>query len=151
MMTTQGRLISSTLFNFIFDNMVRNWLAPMVEDQLVAQEGLGLAVGRCLGLFYADSSVVGSRDKEWLQGALNGFIGLFFPYGLAVNVANPKAMTCHLGNGGKVVTKTGSTLQERCMLYKAAVQSVFLYGSERWVVTGDILRVLEGFHHRVAI
>ena len=45
---TQGGLILPTLFNFIFDNMVRNWLSLSVEDQLVAQEGLLLVVSRCL-------------------------------------------------------------------------------------------------------
>ena len=27
---------------------------------------------------------------------------------------------------------------------------VLLYGCESWVVTGAIMKVLEGFHHRVA-
>ena len=48
--TTQGGLILPTLFNQIVDNMVQRWLAMMVEDQRVSQEGLGLAVGICLGL-----------------------------------------------------------------------------------------------------
>ena len=60
--TTQGGPISSALFYFIVNNMVRNWLDLTVEDQLVAQEGLGLLVGRCLGLFYMDDGVTGSRD-----------------------------------------------------------------------------------------
>jgi hypothetical protein len=36
------------------------------------------------------------------------------------------------------------------MFYKAVVQSVLLYGCETWVITSQVLRVLEGFHHRVA-
>ena len=36
------------------------------------------------------------------------------------------------------------------MFYKAVVQSVLLYGSESWVVAPAVLKVLEGFHHRVA-
>ena len=52
--TTKDILIFPTLFNFIVTNVVRNWLAMMVEDQLVAQEGLGLSAGRCMGLLYAD-------------------------------------------------------------------------------------------------
>ena len=35
-------------------------------------------------------------------------------------------------------------------IYKAVVQTVLLYGSENWVVTGVTLTVLEGFHRRVA-
>ena len=38
--TTQGGLISPTLFDFIVDNVVCNWLTLMVEDQLVMHEGL---------------------------------------------------------------------------------------------------------------
>ena len=67
----------------------------MVEDQLLAQEGL--AVGRCLGLFYSDDGVVVSWDMEWLQVELNVLIGLFHRYGLVVNVAKYKTMTCHPG------------------------------------------------------
>ena len=54
-----------------------NLLALTVEDHLVTQEGLVLAVGRCLGLFYVDDGVVGLRDTERHQGALNVLIGLF--------------------------------------------------------------------------
>ena len=75
--TTQGGLISPTLFNLIVENLVSNWLAVTVEDQLVTHEGLGPAVGRCLGLLYAYDGVVGSEDTEWLQGAPNVIINLF--------------------------------------------------------------------------
>ena len=33
-------------------------------------------------------------------------------------------------------------------MYKAVTQSVLLYISESWVVTGEILKVLKAFHHR---
>ena len=36
------------------------------------------------------------------------------------------------------------------MFYKAVVQTVLLYGLESWVITPAILKLLEGFHHRVA-
>ena len=51
---------------------------------------------------------------------------------------------------GKVVSKTGATVQVWGILYKSDVQSVLLYVSESWVVTGEILKVIEGFHHLVA-
>ena len=35
----------------------------------------------------------------------------------------------------------------RGVMYKEVEQSVLIYGSESWVVTGDILKVLEGIHH----
>ena len=36
------------------------------------------------------------------------------------------------------------------MMYKAVDQSVILYVSGSWVVTGAMLNVLEVFHHRVS-
>ena len=35
-------------------------------------------------------------------------------------------------------------------MHKAVAQSVLLYGSGSWVVTGDMLKVLEGFHNWAA-
>ena len=35
-------------------------------------------------------------------------------------------------------------------MYNSVAQSVLLYGSEIWVVMGEMLKVLEGFHHRAA-
>ena len=51
------------------------------------------------------------------------------------------------------MTKTWETvrLQARVVLYKAVVQSVLLYGSKIWLVTGAMLKVLEGFHNQVVI
>ena len=34
------------------------------------------------------------------------------------------------------------------IIYKAVTHSVLLYSSEIWVVTGKMIKVLEGFHHR---
>ena len=46
---------------------------------------------------------------------------------------------------GKVVSKTGSTVQDRGVLYKAVIPLLLLYGSESWVVMGEMLNVLKGF------
>ena len=50
-----------------------------VEDQHVTYKGLVFVVGGCLGLFYVDYGMVGSRDPEWFQDALNVLIGIFLP------------------------------------------------------------------------
>ena len=50
----------------------------------------------------------------------------------------------------EVLTKSGAAVRAREMMYKAVVHMVFLYGSERYVVTGVMLTILEGFHHWVA-
>ena len=36
------------------------------------------------------------------------------------------------------------------MVYKAVFQMVLIYGSDSWVVTDAMLKVLEGFHHQVS-
>ena len=39
---------------------------------------------------------------------------------------------------------------DRGILYKGVAQTVIIYGRASWVVTGEMLKVLEGFHHRAA-
>ena len=118
----QGGLISITLFNLIMDIVVRNWLALTVEEKLVAQEGLVLAVGRCLGIFYTDDGIVVSRVLECIQVSLNIVICLFCWYGLVANVVKSNTMTCHPGalrSGvsedavGRQCTGIGAKYQER--------------------------------------
>ena len=50
----------------------------------------------------------------------------------------------------KAPTKTGAATRACGMLYKEVVKNVLLYGSDSWVVTGSILKVLEGLQHRSA-
>ena len=50
----------------------------------------------------------------------------------------------------RVLTQEGSSPRVCGMFYKAIVQSVLLYGCETWVITPQVLKALEGFHHRVA-
>ena len=66
----------------------------MVGDQLFTQVVPGLAVGRCMGIFYDDYGMVVSQDLEWIQGALNMLIDLLRSYGLVENLAKSKARTC---------------------------------------------------------
>ena len=42
----------------------------------------------------------------------------------------------------RVLERTVVTVRSQGAIYKAVAQSVLLYGSESWVVTGDILKVL---------
>ena len=95
--TTQGGLVSPMLFNMVVDNFIRTWQAMTLEDQRVAHDGLGETVGQCLELFYADDGMVGSRDSDWLQNAMNALVGLFRRYVLAANVTKSHTMTCQTG------------------------------------------------------
>ena len=47
----------------------------------------------------------------------------------------------------RVLAKMGETVQAREMMYKTVGQLVLLCGIEIWVVTVEMLKVLEGFHH----
>ena len=49
----------------------------------------------------------------------------------------------------RVLAKMGATVWEIGIMYKSVAQSVLLYISESWVVTGMMLKVPEGFHHQV--
>ena len=49
----------------------------------------------------------------------------------------------------RVLANTGATVRSRGMVFKAVAQLVLLYSSESWVVTGVMLKVLEGFRHQV--
>ena len=51
----------------------------------------------------------------------------------------------------KVVTNTGAIVRVWVIIHKAVVQLVLLYGSKILVVTGVVLKLLEVFHHQVAI
>ena len=46
--------------------------------------------------------------------------------------------------------RSGATLWAQVIIYKVVVQMVLLYGSKNWVVTGEMLKFLEGFHHWVS-
>ena len=50
----------------------------------------------------------------------------------------------------KLLTKMGAMVCSHGMMYKAVSQTVLLYGSESWVVTVSMLKVMEVFHHRAA-
>ena len=63
---------------------------------------------------------------------------------------NPRKSRRRWGIITRVLEKTRETVWARGMMYKVVAQLVLLYGIEIWVTTGDMLKVLEGFHHREA-
>ena len=56
-----------------------------VEDDEIILDGMVHAVGRSMGVFYADDGLIESRDSKWIQGSLNLLIGLFQWIGLMKN------------------------------------------------------------------
>ena len=49
-----------------------------------------------------------------------------------------------------VLERTVEIVRVQGAMYKSVTQLVLFYGSEIWVVTGGVLKVLKGFHHRAA-
>jgi exonuclease III len=50
----------------------------------------------------------------------------------------------------RLLTREGTYPKAMATFYKAIVQSVLLYGSESWVLTKEMVRKLQSFHHRCA-
>ena len=49
----------------------------------------------------------------------------------------------------KILEREGSDRRTPGRFYVAVVQAVLLFGSETWVLTPQLEKPLEGFHHRV--
>ena len=81
----------------VVGNFIRTWLAITVEYQKVAHNGLGEAVGRCLGVLYGHDGMFGSRDPDCLQHSMNVLVGLFQQYGVATDVSKSCSMTFQPG------------------------------------------------------
>ena len=56
--------------------MVQHWLALTGEDEYAIHDGLGMVVGRIIGVFYVNGGLMRSRDPERLQGTLHALIVL---------------------------------------------------------------------------
>jgi hypothetical protein len=103
---TQGDPLSPTFFNIVVDAVVRYWLS-LVLDGTETDDGLGRSVAEQLALFYADDGLIGARNHEWLQTALDCLISLFERMGLRTNTSKTKAMTCTPGYiSGRVSSPT---------------------------------------------
>jgi hypothetical protein len=63
---------------------------------------------------------------------------------------NVKKAKAKWGQIARPLIKTGVRVRLVGMFYKAIVQNVLLYGCETWVITPDMMGVLESFHHRTA-
>jgi hypothetical protein len=50
----------------------------------------------------------------------------------------------------RVLTRESASPRISVLFYKATIQTVLLYGSETWVMTGEILQMLTSFHHGIA-
>ena len=91
---TKGGLALTTLFNVAVDSVICHWLSLTVEENSATHDGIGMVVGRCIGMFYADDSMIRSRDPEWLQGSINFLVLLLRRVDPMANVAKFNTMNC---------------------------------------------------------
>ena len=68
-----------------------------VEDESATNKGLGMSVGWCMSVFYADGGIIEFMDPYWIQGAANVLIRLFRRVRLTANTVKSTTMTCHPG------------------------------------------------------
>ena len=69
--TTNELLALPTIFNTSVYSVVRHWLSLTVEDDSATNDRLVMAVGRCMGVIYANYRMIRLMDTEWPQGAIN--------------------------------------------------------------------------------
>ena len=62
-------------------------------------------------------------------------------------ISKPVESSEAVGNGSKGSGKNGSNGAVPGGNYKEVAQLVILYGSDIWVVMGEMIKVLEGFRH----
>ena len=143
--TTQGDLLSPTLFNVVVYNFIHTWLAMTVEYQRVAHYGLVEAVRKCVGVFYANDSMVVSRDPDWMNHLMNVLVSLFQQYGLAYNVAKSCSMTCQPG-----VMRLGMSVEAKSLKSTGVGYSYFVRIWQRipfpeWVVELTMVSMMAQF------
>lgn len=63
---------------------------------------------------------------------------------------NLKRACAKWGMSSRLLEKNGVSKKAKGMFHKAVAQLIPLCGSETWVVTGGVMKVLEGFHRRCA-
>ena len=64
---------------------------------MVIHDGIGHTVVSSTVVLYKYDGTIGSRYREFFQGAINRPVGLYRQIGLMSNVVNFKRMMCHPG------------------------------------------------------
>jgi hypothetical protein len=83
--TTQGDIVSPTIFNILVDAVIREWYHQLQIENLAETVG---------AIFYADDGHLYSTNADALQRATDLIVKLFERMGLQANPNKTKAMVC---------------------------------------------------------
>jgi hypothetical protein len=83
--TTQGDIVSPTIFNVLVDAVIREWFVRLDHENLS---------DKVTAVFYADDGHLYGTDADALQRATDLIVALFECVGLQANATKTKAMVC---------------------------------------------------------
>jgi hypothetical protein len=94
---TQGKPLSTRLFNIMVDTVVWEWIRQLREDGDYDDGELAEYMATSFAIFYVDDAYLASRDAGFLQHALTLLVHLFERIGLQMNTTKTQTMICTPG------------------------------------------------------
>jgi hypothetical protein len=108
--TTQGDIVSPTIFNIVVDAIVRAWYHSKASNDPDPQRDS--VWSEPASIFYADDGNLYCQCARTLQIATDCIVDLFARMGLLTNAEKTKAMVCM---PGKNITRISSPAYQRMM------------------------------------
>jgi hypothetical protein len=94
---TQGRPLSTKLFNIMVDAVEREWFRQLWLGREYDETEFAEYITTLFAIFYVDDAYLASWDPEFLQYALNHLVCLFKCIGLQTNTTKTQTMICTPG------------------------------------------------------
>jgi len=94
---TQGGPLSAKLFNILVNAVACEWFQELRVGGDYEVWELDELMSTFFAIFYGDDAYLASRDKEFLQRALDLLVSLFERVGLETNVSKMQTMICTPG------------------------------------------------------
>jgi hypothetical protein len=107
---TQGRPLSSKLFNILVDEVAREWLQILRDERELEEEAIDMLMATFFAIFYVDDAYLASRDPDFLQRALDVLVVLFVRVGLEANAKKTQTMIC---TPGRILTQLPKASYQR--------------------------------------
>ena len=94
---TQGGPLLAKLFNILVDAVAREWFRQLREVGDYEEAEMDDLLSTFFAIFYVDNAYLASRDRDFLQCALDTVVGLFARVGLQTNTSKTQTMICTPG------------------------------------------------------